>query len=70
MGVIPLPPANATNASESLLPSRNTKRPSGGAACSSPPSAAVSFNQFETTPPGSRLTVIRNSFSAGAEDIE
>lgn len=67
IGVIPLPPAKAT-ISESV--SRNRNRPSGGAAWISAPSDTVSFSQFDTSPPGSRLTVIRSSSSTGADDIE
>jgi hypothetical protein len=64
---MPLPPANATISS---AVSRRQNRPSGGAAWISTPSATVSLSQFDTTPPGSRLTVICKSSSSGADDIE
>ena len=67
-GVIPLPALNATR-SPGLGPSRNT--PAGRVASSVSPSVSSSFIQFDTTPPGVRLTVTVSSAStAGEDDME
>ena len=66
-GVMPLPALKATTSPSP----RSWKNPAGRATSMRSPAATWSFIQFETTPPGVRLTVTRSSVStAGAEDME
>jgi hypothetical protein len=60
-GVIPLPAQNATISRSSWGPRQNT--PVGGDASTRSPGRSVSIIQFDTTPPGTRLTVTANSSS-------
>ena len=67
-GVIPLPAAKATTSRRaSIAPNV----PAGAITSSTSPAWTRSFSQFETRPPGTRLTVIcRSGSSPGVEDIE
>ena len=67
-GVTPLPPQYATTARSSAVV-QNT--PAGLVASSTSPSATWSWNQLETSPPGTRFTVtVRSRPPSGALDIE
>jgi len=68
MGVIPLPPANATIGSAL---SRRQNTPAGAVTSTASPAARLSCSQFETSPPGTRFTVVISSASlSGLLDIE
>lgn len=68
IGVIPLPPANATSGA-SLSRRQNT--PAGRVTSTTSPAARLSCIQLETSPPGTRFTVVISSASVAWQlDIE
>ncbi len=65
---MPLPPPKPKTGPD---PGSTQKVPAGRATSSWSPTATWSMSQFDTTPPGTRLTVtVRSSPVAGALDIE
>jgi hypothetical protein len=57
IGVTPTPALSSTTGRSCASPRKNP--PAGGATLSLAPGPTLSCSQFETTPPGSRFTVIR-----------
>ncbi len=67
-GVTPLPPTKATTGRGA---GSRQKTPAGLVTSSSSPSCTWSWNQFDTRPPGTRLTVtLRWASVSGALDME
>jgi hypothetical protein len=77
IGVIPLPPQNATTgaansrAPPASSPSRRQNTPAGSVVSTTSPGARWSCIQLDTRPPGTRFTVVINSASVSGElDME